>query len=118
MTLSELYQEWLNLKVLPSNKSEVTKSKYGMCKNVIIHLFGDRNISEIKSSENQQIMNKYGQKVSRKHLGRLNSNIKASINLAMADKVMIEDFTAYVELFSSKKDRKLKTNNFIRRKII
>lgn len=47
-------------------------------------------------------MNEYGKKVSRKHLGRLNSNIKSSIHMAIADKIVIEDFTAYVELFSSK----------------
>ena len=73
-----------------------------MRKNVIIRLFGDKKISKIKPSEYQRIMNEYGKKVSRKHLGRLNSNIKSSIHMAIADKIVIEDFTAYVELFSSK----------------
>lgn len=102
MTLPELYQEWLDLKILPSDRSDVTKSKYLMRKNVIIRLFGDKKISKIKPSEYQRIMNEYGKKVSRKHLGRLNSNIKSSIHMAIADKIVIEDFTAYVELFSSK----------------
>ena len=102
MTLPELYQEWLDLKILPSDRSDVTKSKYLMRKNVIIRLFGDKKISKIKPSEYQRIMNEYGKKVSRKHLGRLNSNIKSSIHMAIADKIVVEDFTAYVELFSSK----------------
>lgn len=102
MTLPELYREWLDLKILPSDRSDVTKSKYLMRKNVIIRLFGDKKISKIKPSEYQRIMNEYGKKVSRKHLGRLNSNIKSSIHMAIADKIVIEDFTAYVELFSSK----------------
>ena len=102
MTLPELYQEWLDLKILPSDRSDVTKSKYLMRKNVIIRLFGDKKISKIKPSEYQRIMNEYGKKVSRKHLGRLNSNIKSSIHMAIADKIVIEDFTAYIELFSSK----------------
>ncbi|SNG40336.1 Integrase [Streptococcus pneumoniae] len=52
-------------------------------------------------------MNEYGETVSRNFLGRLNSCIRASIQMAIADKVIIEDFTAYVELFSSKSGQKV-----------
>ncbi|MCY7023619.1 tyrosine-type recombinase/integrase [Streptococcus intermedius] len=102
MTLPELYQEWLDLKILPSSRSDVTKAKYIMRKNVIVRLFGDKHVSKIRPSEYQKIMNDYGKKVSRNFLGRLNSSIRASIQMAIADKVVIEDFTAYVELFSTK----------------
>ncbi|CXF15021.1 Integrase [Streptococcus pneumoniae] len=107
MTLSELYNEWLDLKILPSNRSVVTKKKYLMRKNVIKRLFGNKPVSQIKPSEYQKIMNEYGETVSRNFLGRLNSSIQASIQMAIADKVIIEDFTAYVELFSSKSGQKV-----------
>ncbi|MDS8302865.1 tyrosine-type recombinase/integrase [Streptococcus pneumoniae] len=107
MTLSELYQEWLDLKILPSDRSEVTKKKYIMRKNVIERLFGDKPVSQIKPSEYQKIMNEYGRSVSRNFLGRLNSGIRASIQMAIADKVVIEDFTAYVDLFSIKSGQKV-----------
>ena len=107
MTLPELYQEWLDLKIFPSTRSEVTKKKYLMRKNVIKRLFGNKPVSQIKPSEYQRIMNKYGQTVSRNFLGRLNSGIRASIQMAIADKVVIEDFTAYVDLFSSKSGQKV-----------
>ncbi|CEV48416.1 tyrosine-type recombinase/integrase [Streptococcus pneumoniae] len=107
MTLSELYNEWLDLKILPSNRSVVTKKKYLMRKKVIERLFGNKPVSQIKPSEYQKIMNEYGETVSRNFLGRLNSGIRASIQLAIADKVIIEDFTAYVELFSSKSGQKV-----------
>lgn len=107
MTLSELYQEWLDLKILPSSRSEVTKKKYLMRKNVIKRLFGDKPVSQIKPSEYQKIMNDYGKSVSRNFLGRLNSGIRASIQMAIADKVVIEDFTAYVDLFSIKSGQKV-----------
>ncbi|CGF64245.1 tyrosine-type recombinase/integrase [Streptococcus pneumoniae] len=107
MTLSELYNEWLDLKILPSNRSVVTKKKYLMRKKVIERLFGNKPVSQIKPSEYQKIMNKYGETVSRNFLGRLNSSIQASIQMAIADKVIIEDFTAYVELFSSKSGQKV-----------
>lgn len=107
MTLPELYQEWLDLKIFPSSRSEVTKKKYLMRKNVIKRLFGDKPVSQIKPSEYQKIMNEYGKSVSRNFLGRLNSGIRASIQMAIADKVVIEDFTAYVDLFSSKSGQKI-----------
>ncbi|MDS8594024.1 tyrosine-type recombinase/integrase [Streptococcus pneumoniae] len=107
MTLSELYNEWLDLKILPSNRSVVTKKKYLMRKKVIERLFGNKPVSQIKPSEYQEIMNEYGETVSRNFLGRLNSCIRASIQMAIADKVIIEDFTAYVELFSSKSGQKV-----------
>ena len=107
MTLSELYQEWLDLKILPSSRSEVTKKKYIMRKRVIERLFGDKPVSQIKPSEYQKIMNEYGKSASRNFLGRLNSCIRASIQMAIADKVVIEDFTAYVDLFSTKSGQKV-----------
>lgn len=107
MTLSELYNEWLDLKILPSNRSVVTKKKYLMRKKVIERLFGNKPVSQIKPSEYQKIMNEYGETVSRNFLGRLNSCIRASIQMAIADKVIIEDLTAYVELFSSKSGQKV-----------
>ncbi len=107
MTLSELYQEWLDLKILPSSRSEVTKKKYIMRKKVIERLFGDKPVSQIKPSEYQKIMNEYGKSASRNFLGRLNSCIRASIQMAIADKVVIEDFTAYVDLFSTKSGQKV-----------
>lgn len=107
MTLSELYQEYLDLKIFPSSRSEVTKKKYLMRKNVIKRLFGDKPVSQIKPSEYQKIMNEYGKNVSRNFLGRLNSGIHASIQMAIADKVVIEDFTAYVDLFSTKSGQKV-----------
>ncbi|WP_257617891.1 site-specific integrase, partial [Streptococcus pneumoniae] len=81
--------------------------KYLMRKKVIERLFGNKSVSQIKPSEYQKIMNEYGETVSRNFLGRLNSCIRASIQMAIADKVIIEDFTAYVELFSSKSGQKV-----------
>ena len=37
-------------------------------------------------------MNKYGQTVGRNFLGRLNTGIHQSIQMAIADKVLIDDF--------------------------
>lgn len=57
MTLVELYEQWLNLKIYPSKKSETIKRKYKSRVDTIRKLFGDRKVSEIKPSDYQKIMN-------------------------------------------------------------
>ena len=43
ISLVDLYQEWLELKILPSSRSEETKKKYLLRKNTIERLFGNLN---------------------------------------------------------------------------
>lgn len=105
ISLADLYQEWLELKILPSSRSEETKKKYLLRKNTIERLFGNKKVTQIRASEYQRIMNKYGQTVGRNFLGRLNTGIHQSIQMAIADKVLIDDFTQHVELFSSKEQQ-------------
>ena len=105
ISLVDLYQEWLELKILPSSRSEETKKKYLLRKNTIERLFGNKKVTQIRASEYQRIMNKYGQTVGRNFLGRLNTGIHQSIQMAIADKVLIDDFTQHVELFSSKEQQ-------------
>ena len=102
MTLHQLYQEWLNLKIIPSKRSQTTKNKYIIRKKVIKKLFGDTPVSQIKPSKYQRIMNDYGKTVTRDTLSRLHTSIKECIKTAQADKVFIDDFTFFAELFSSK----------------
>lgn len=42
ISLADLYQEWLELKILPSSRSEETKKKYLLRKNTIERLFGNK----------------------------------------------------------------------------
>ena len=105
MSLYQLYQEWLNLKILPSKRSQTTKNKYIMRKEIIKKLFGDTPVSQIKPSKYQRIMNDYGKTVTRDTLSRLQTSIKECIKTAQADKIFIEDFTFFAELFSSKESQ-------------
>lgn len=85
------------------NRNDVTKKKYLSRKVTLEKLFEDKPISQIRPSEYQRIMNNYGNKVSRNFLGRLNTGVRQSLQMAIADKVMIEDFTQNIELFSTAK---------------
>lgn len=105
MTLVSLYQEWLELKILPSNKSESTKQKYIARKKIIFELFGDEEISSIRGSDYQRALNKYGERVGRDVLRRFHNGIKSAIRMAIADKLMIDDFTKDVELYPGMKEQ-------------
>lgn len=59
-------------------------------------------IAKIKSSDYQAFMNLYGQKVVLNTLQRINSDIKKCIDMAKADKILIDDFTLGAELYSKK----------------
>ncbi|UYT10382.1 tyrosine-type recombinase/integrase [Lactococcus garvieae] len=102
MTLPQLYQKWLNLKIKSSNRTEETLRKYQYKLDKINELFENQKIKDIKPSDYQLAMNKLGKKLGRNLLGRINSDIRKCIQLAIADKLMIDDFTINVELHSQK----------------
>lgn len=105
MTLVSLYQEWLELKILPSNKSELTKQKYIARKKIIFELFGDEEISSIRGSDYQRALNKYGERVGRDVLRRFHNGVKAALRMAIGDKLMVDDFTKDVELYPGMKEQ-------------
>lgn len=100
MTLAELYQNYYDLKILSSNRSEQTLKKYRYYKTLIERLFPNEKISKIKPSEYQKKMNLLGQSVSHDVLRRLTVVIHKSIILAQTDKLLVDDFTLGIELFS------------------
>ena len=102
MTLVDLYQEWLDLKIIPSSRQQTTINKFILRKKIIKKYFGNKKVSEIKPSDYQKAMNKYGNHINRNGLGRLNNDIHNAISMAIADKVLIDDFTVNVELYSTK----------------
>lgn len=102
MTLVDLYQEWLDLKIIPSSRQPTTIKKFIIRKNIIKKYFGDKKVNEIKPSDYQKAMNDYGTRVNRNGLGRLNNDIHNAITMAISDKILIEDFTTNVELYSTK----------------
>ena len=102
MTLVDLYQEWLDLKIIPSSRQQTTINKFILRKKIIKKYFGNKKVSEIKPSDYQKAMNKYGNHINRNGLGRLNNDIHNAISMAIADKVLIDDFTVNVDLYSTK----------------
>ncbi|MDV5987576.1 site-specific integrase [Streptococcus canis] len=98
VSLYELWFEWYKLVIEPSNLSISTKKKYFARGTFIKKYFIDKKVSKIKHSEYQQILNEYGKFYTKNHVRRLNSDIRKSIQLAMRDGVLINDFTVGVEI--------------------
>ncbi|MGL5896981.1 MAG: tyrosine-type recombinase/integrase [Lactococcus lactis] len=100
--LPTLYQEWYNLKVLHSGRSEQTLYKYRYFGKIIKNNFDGIPITSIKSSQYQRIMNKLGtdDKISYNTLIRVNSVIRQTIEMLQADNVFIKDFTTSVVIQS------------------
>ena len=88
MTLVSLFQEWLELKIFPSNRSDSTKRKYVSRKKVIVELFGEQKISLIRGSDYQKAMNVYGGRVGRDTLRKLHNNIRSAVKMALMDKIL------------------------------
>lgn len=82
--------------------SQETKKNYQIYGETLKRLFGDKPIVEIKATEYQRIMNVYGETVGYDYLSRINSIIRKTVKLAQSDKIVIDDFTATVELFAGK----------------
>lgn len=101
--LPTLYQEWYNLKVLHSGRSEQTLYKYRYFGKIIKNNFDGIPITSIKPSQYQKIMNKLGteDKVSYNTLIRVNSVIRQTIEMVKDDDVFIKDFTVNVVIQSN-----------------
>lgn len=106
-SLFDWFQTWYDLKIRPKkNISQVTKKNYQIYGETLKRLFGDKAIVDIKATEYQRIMNIYGETVGYDYLSRINSIIRKTIKLAQTDKIVIDDFTANVELFAGKESQK------------
>lgn len=102
-SLYDWFQTWYDLKIRPKkNISQETKKNYQIYGETLKRLFGDKPIVEIKATEYQRIMNVYGETVGYDYLSRINSIIRKTVKLAQSDKIVIDDFTATVELFAGK----------------
>ncbi|HEM9292017.1 site-specific integrase [Streptococcus agalactiae] len=96
VTLYDLWFEWFNLIIKPSDLADTTKNKYFTRGAIIKKLFGNQKVSKIKHSAYQRILNEYAEKYTKNHVRRLNSDIRKAINFAKRDGVLLDDFTAGV----------------------
>jgi integrase len=104
-TIYDLWLNWYELEVKPSNKSIRTKEKIFRAGNQIKVYFDKKIASKISYSEYQTLLNDYGKNVGADTLSRLNSMIRQSIILAQRDKINIDNFTIGVKINGQRKPK-------------
>lgn len=105
--LPTLYEQWYDLKVVNSGRSEETLRKYRYFGRLIDENFTDIPVSSIKPSEYQRKINELGviEKISYNTLIRVNSVIRQTLEMIIADGFFVKDFTKNVVIQSSYKEQ-------------
>ena len=98
-TLYDLWQDWYDLVILPSEKAKSTKEGYNFRGKTIEKLFSDIPAVQITHKEYQIRLNEYGEKVTKEYVGRLNADIRTVVKFSKRSGIVMNDFTDGVKIF-------------------
>ena len=98
-TLYELWQDWYDLVILPSEKTKSTKEGYSYRGKMMEKIFSDIPAVQISHKEYQSKLNEYGEQVTKDHVSRLNADIRTVVNFSKRNGLVLNDFTEGVKIF-------------------
>lgn len=98
-TLYELWQDWYDLVILPSEKAKSTKEGYSYRGKMMEKIFSDIPAVQISHKEYQSKLNEYGEQVTKDHVSRLNADIRTVVNFSKRNGLVLNDFTEGVKIF-------------------
>ncbi len=98
-TLYELWQDWYDLVILPSEKAKSTKEGYSYRGKMMEKIFSDIPAVQINHKEYQSKLNEYGEQVTKDHVSRLNADIRTVVNFSKRNGLVLNDFTEGVKIF-------------------
>ena len=98
-TLYELWQDWYNLVILPSEKAKATKEGYYARGQAIEKIFSFIPAMSLNHQEYQSRLNEFGEKVTKDHLRRINADIRSAIKFSQRSGLQITDITEDVKIF-------------------
>lgn len=98
-TLYELWQDWYNLVILPSEKAKATKEGYYARGQSIERIFSGIPAMSLNHQEYQSRLNEFGEKVTKDHLRRINADIRSAIKFSQRSGLQITDITEDVKIF-------------------
>ena len=98
-TLYELWQDWYDLVILPSEKAKSTKEGYSYRGTMMEKIFSDIPAVQISHKEYQSKLNEYGEQVTKDHVSRLNADIRTVVNFSKRNGLVLNDFTEGVKIF-------------------
>lgn len=99
VTLFDLWKDWYDLMIIPSEKAESTKEGYRFRGKMIEKLFSDIPAVQITHKEYQIRLNEYGEKVTKEYVGRLNADIRTVVKFSKRSGIVMNDFTDGVKIF-------------------
>ena len=98
-SLYDLWKDWYDLVILPSEKAESTKQGYYFRGKMIEKVFSDIPAVQITHKEYQTRLNEYGEKVTKDHVSRLNADIRTVVKFSKRSGLVMNDFTDGAKIF-------------------
>ena len=98
-SLYELWKDWYELVILPSEKAKSTKDGYHFRGKMIEKIFSDIPAVQITHKEYQTRLNEYGEKVTKDHVSRLNADIRTVVKFCKRSGLVMNDFTDGAKIF-------------------
>lgn len=98
-SLYELWKDWYELVILPSEKAKSTKDGYHFRGKMIEKIFSDISAVQITHKEYQTRLNEYGEKVTKDHVSRLNADIRTVVKFSKRSGLVMNDFTDGAKIF-------------------
>lgn len=98
-SLYDLWKDWYELVILPSEKAKSTKDGYYFRGKMIEKIFSDIPAVQITHKEYQIRLNEYGEKVTKDHVSRLNADIKTVVKFSKRSGLVMNDFTDGAKIF-------------------
>lgn len=98
-SLYDLWKDWYDLVILPSEKAESTKQGYYFRGKMIEKAFSDIPAVQITHKEYQTRLNEYGEKVTKDHVSRLNADIRTVVKFSKRSGLVMNDFTDGAKIF-------------------
>ena len=98
-SLYDLWKDWYELVILPSEKAKSTKDGYHFRGKMIEKIFSDIPAVQITHKEYQTRLNEYGEKVTKDHVSRLNADIRTVVKFSKRSGLVMNDFTDGAKIF-------------------
>lgn len=99
VSLYELWKDWYDLVILPSEKAKATKEGYYARGQSIERIFSAIPAMSLNHQEYQLKLNEFGEKVTKDHLRRINADIRSAIKFSQRSGLQIIDITEDVKIF-------------------
>lgn len=98
-TLYDLWKDWYDLVIFPSEKAKATKEGYYARGQSLEKIFSDIPAMSLKHQEYQLRLNEFGEKVTKDHLRRINADIRSAIKFSQRSGLQITDITEDVKIY-------------------